>query len=519
MDIPPLKRNGLQALAVPLCACAAGLIAQLLSFALWVRPVGTTALWFPGALALAFMAALPRRRWPVVLVALGVGGTLAFQLRDGLSVQAAYGYAGLVAMLLPTGVMLRFPLRGERLFVQMGDLFRYYLVAVLLFPMAGTAWAVYIILSTKHRLELFAEIWFLSVPCFAAAAAMVAPLLIEGRSFLRLDRAQAGREVQWTVLFCAANLLLAAFLWNTLPDSTNRLPALAFSPIPLLVLSVFRLAPFGICATFVVSMTPATVAAIHMDLPNRSDIGLVNTQILQWSIIAVGFVIQTLSLMVQSSRSAQARLAETAALAIRRQEEERASVSRELHDSIGQRIALAAFTLGNLPAHAADGSTQSIEDVRSNLLDVLDEVRTISRQLHPSAISQAGLPAALEALAGEIGRHWHGRVELDLAPIDTVPGEDVALHLFRIAQEAARNAIEHGQPATLLFRLGEDRSGLYLEVGDDGRGFDTASANPDAGLGLLNMRERCRHIGAALDIISDDSAGGTRICVRLERLA
>ena len=426
-----------------------------------------------------------------------------------------YGYAVLVSLLLATGLLLRFPSSGERLFAQMRDLLRYYVVGVCLFPMAAAAWSVFIILSVMQKLERFPEIWFLATPCFAAAIVLLTPFLAEAPAFLRAERALRHLETRRLLLFCSINLLLAALLWSLLPEAINRLPALVFCSIPLLVLSALRLTPFGMSATFLISMVPAILVAVRMDLPNRTDIGLVNMQILQWSIIATGFLLHSLSIVAQSHRTAQARLSETAALAIARQEEERANVSRELHDSIGQRIALAAFTLGNLPADGRSETRDSIEGVRSDLLDVLDEVRDISLQLHPSAISHAGLTASLQSLAGEIAGRWHGRVELDLAPIRTTPDAEASLQLFRVAQEAAHNAISHGDPAVLLFRLGEDSDGIYLEVADDGRGFEPHAPPRTVGLGLISMRERCRRIGAVLEIVSNAQGGGTRVCVRL----
>lgn len=501
-------------------ATAAGLatlLGQLLAFSLWVRPVGTTALWFPGAVALAFMANHERRRWPVIMLGFLAGGALAFQLRDGSATDALVGYAGLAVLLVLAALPLRLPTQRGELIAQMPDLLRFYLYGVLAFPLAGTAWAMFIILSIKNQLEHFVALWFLSIPCFAAAVVLVAPFLSGLPAFLRSDddrrRELLGKGLSAGVL----NMVIAGLLWTVLPDTINRLPALVFGIIPLLVLCAFKLPRFGLSLAFLVSLAPALVVAILMDLPNRDDIRLVNTQILQWSIIAIGFLVHALAIVAGSHRAAEERLAKAAALAINRQEQERANVSRELHDSIGQRIALAAFTLGNLSGTDRAGLPGSLEGVRTDLMSLLDEVRNISRNLHPSAVAHAGLPASLEALGAEISRHWDGQVRLEIEPIRTPLVDEVALNLFRVTQEAVRNALEHGRPRTLWIRLGERAGGTaFLEVEDDGAGFEAHDEDRIGdGLGLLSMRERCRQIGADLDILSGNGRKGTCVCVKI----
>lgn len=514
MEFPKYSQGMTQFLWLALAAGAATLLAQLAAFALWVRPVGTTALWFPGGVAIALLATHHRQAWPALLLGVAVGGALAFRLRDGAMRDALIGYLGLVMLLGGVALLLRLPVLRGRLFETMRDLLRFYLYAVVGFALAGTAWTIFIILSIKHQLEHFVSFWLLAAPCFAAAMVLVAPLLAEMPAFMRADAGARRRLLADAVPACLLSLLIICVLWAVLPDTINRLPPLVFATVPLLVMCAFRLQSFGLSLVLLVSLLPSFVIAIRMDLPNLDDIGLVNTQILQWSTIAIGFLVHALAIVARSHRTAEERLERAAALAINRQEEERAAVSRDLHDSIGQRIALAAFTLGNLPPQAPGASAGPIEGVRTSLIALLDEVRSMSRNLHPSSVAHAGLHASLEALAVEIAGQWDGQVVTEILPVRAQLPDEVALNLFRITQEAVRNAIEHGRAHTLRIALGENASGgVALEVEDDGSGFEVDSPAGE-GLGLLSMRERSRQIGAGIEIRSGTS-GGTLVCVTL----
>ena len=151
--------------------------------------------------------------------------------------------------------------------------------------------------------------------------------------------------------------------------------------------------------------------------------------------------------------------------------------------------------------------------LREQVADISAGVRTLSHRLHPSILEHLGTAAALESLLDEFAERegilasfYVNRVPEDL-PLAVATG------FYRIAQEALRNVSKHAGVAHVkisLYRpeaIGDDRSGLVLEIADSGRGFDLEQHTP--GLGLISMKERARLLGAALHLHSVPRHGTT----------
>lgn len=192
------------------------------------------------------------------------------------------------------------------------------------------------------------------------------------------------------------------------------------------------------------------------------------------------------------------------------QEAERARLARELHDDITQRLARLAIDVGSSEAGTSDRSpAETARSVREELIRLGEDVHALSYRLHPSILEDLGLPAALRAEAERFERQTAGVIELKVRALPDSVSPDVALCLFRIAQEALRNAARHsGARAIKLSLLGLD-GGLQLAVQDDGCGFDPAVQRDQPSLGLSSMRERVRLLGGELEIESAPNQGTT----------
>ncbi|MEX3989396.1 cache domain-containing protein [Paraburkholderia sp. EG286A] len=231
-------------------------------------------------------------------------------------------------------------------------------------------------------------------------------------------------------------------------------------------------------------------------------------------VIALGALV----LNVSEHRSTDAKLKRLAQQVVESQEQERARLSRELHDGISQMLvsvklllesALARFERGETRVPAAEAS---LATGLSRLSDTLREVRSISHALRPSMLDDLGLAAALEQLTREMAEQTGIEIAFTQAapkpasrkaPVLTLP-DAVNTVLFRIAQEALTNIVRHAQAARAALTLEVAASGVTLAIADNGRGFDVAHAlvDPRAGLGLRNMRERLESLGGRLDITS-----------------
>lgn len=203
--------------------------------------------------------------------------------------------------------------------------------------------------------------------------------------------------------------------------------------------------------------------------------------------------------------------------AMRAAEEERQRIARELHDDTAQRLAGLMLML-KVASRIADPKEREerIEQVREEIGAAADAVRRIARGLRPPILDEVGLAAALESLVRSL-RHAHG-LDIDLAmqrPVGRL-GADSELAMYRIVQEALSNAIRHSGASRVAVSLEAEDSVLRAEVRDNGRGFatDRPFSDEGQGLGLVGMRERARHAGAALEIDSAPGSG-TRVRVTL----
>ncbi len=233
-----------------------------------------------------------------------------------------------------------------------------------------------------------------------------------------------------------------------------------------------------------------------------------------------------LALNVSDHREADAKLRQLAQQVVRSQEDERARVSRELHDGISQVLVSTKLLLETAYGHLEttpnpEKAAGMLRRALDRLNSALGEVRRVSHNLRPALLDDLGLAAALELLVRET-REAHEDREPGFAIALELVGPPVQLPdacntaLFRIAQEAISNIERHATQATRIGVLLEnDIDAVRLSIRDNGPGFDVESVqvDPEHGIGLRNMRERMAALGGTCTIVSD--AHGTEVCAVL----
>jgi two-component system sensor histidine kinase UhpB len=136
-----------------------------------------------------------------------------------------------------------------------------------------------------------------------------------------------------------------------------------------------------------------------------------------------------------------------------------------------------------------------------------ENLRLMSHQLHPTVLQQVGLVAALESHRLEMSRVHGVSMELEIAgevePLD----QPARLAVFRIAQEAVRNAVVHGRASRVAMSLDRTDGQLALSIRDDGKGFDVDAARRSGGLGLVSIEERARLIKGRVRVVSQPGRG------------
>ena len=215
--------------------------------------------------------------------------------------------------------------------------------------------------------------------------------------------------------------------------------------------------------------------------------------------------------MEEQLRESQDRLAGFSQRLLDAHELERARIARELHDDIGQRMAVMTMDLDGLmhllPLSTADLRVR-IATMSNRAIDLAKDVQAISHRLHSSKLDHLGLALAAAAFCHELSQR-HGIAILFSAgdmPDKLLP-KDVALCLFRVLEEAVNNAVRHGHPRQVTVGLSASDADVRLDIVDDGSGFDPVLAMKGPGLGLISMRERLGLVGGELRIESRPGAG------------
>ena len=200
---------------------------------------------------------------------------------------------------------------------------------------------------------------------------------------------------------------------------------------------------------------------------------------------------------------------------LKAQETERAWVAREVHDDALQRIMLLQHELdewsGSDRRPAADA--ERVAALRAELEDLSLVLRRMAYRLHPAFVQEEGLVAMLERLAADVSRA--GGVDVEVRGMTAAPllSADQALTVYRIAQEALRNVVQHAASRNAVVEVSRNNGSLEMCVRDFGRGFDVGVAR-GSGLGLLSMSERARSAGGMLSVTSH-AGEGTRVQLRL----
>jgi signal transduction histidine kinase len=204
-------------------------------------------------------------------------------------------------------------------------------------------------------------------------------------------------------------------------------------------------------------------------------------------------------------RDSYDRIRDLGARLLTAQEAERSRIARELHDDIGQQLAVLHNELQMLAGREeADPLRRELDGISSRTHAVTRGLHDLSHRLHPAYLGFVGLTAALERLRRELSTDHLAITFTHESVPATIPPE-VKLCLYRVAQEGLRNAVRHSGATAVAVRLSGDPDRLTMSIRDNGKGFDVRRAQD--GLGLVSMSERVAQISGALRVRSVPGAG------------
>jgi len=204
---------------------------------------------------------------------------------------------------------------------------------------------------------------------------------------------------------------------------------------------------------------------------------------------------------------------------IRISEREQRRIGEDLHDGVCQELAAIALMTRALATNLSKGGNPEPERMNriANLLnDCIARTRDIARGLHPVEMDVDGLMVALKDLASRTNQRIACSFQCK-EPI-LMPESDVALNLYRIAQEAVNNSLKYSRAGRITISLDREGPALRLSISDDGRGIpaSVSSRRKRAGMGLHIMRYRARTMDATLRV-GDHTPHGTEIICLLPR--
>jgi len=189
------------------------------------------------------------------------------------------------------------------------------------------------------------------------------------------------------------------------------------------------------------------------------------------------------------------------------QEEERQSISRELHDDIGQLLTYAMLLVDRMAKKSDQKTTEEMKEV---IREGITKVRNLSSTLSPRQLKDAGLQEALVSLIDEFVRRTEVKVDFyHSVGLEIIP-YDLALAVFRIVQESLTNIARHSKANEVKVNLTKQTGKLSVDIIDNGAGFEISSI--DKSTGLTGMRERALAMHGKF-AISSSKGMGTRITV------
>ncbi len=200
------------------------------------------------------------------------------------------------------------------------------------------------------------------------------------------------------------------------------------------------------------------------------------------------------------------------------QEQERAAIARDLHDGVGQQLALLQIQFESLlqkvPGEIGNQHRSAFENAIQRLAELSDTVRNMSHRLHPAVLDDLGLAAAVRHLSEEFEERHLIPTRFSARGVPDSLKPEISVALYRITQEALQNIAKHAGRAPVNIALVGTDSTMELSIRDNGKGFDPHDGARHRGLGLISMVERAAALGGKIKIDSEPGEG-TRIHVSM----
>jgi signal transduction histidine kinase len=226
---------------------------------------------------------------------------------------------------------------------------------------------------------------------------------------------------------------------------------------------------------------------------------------------------ESLREMEKALRESAKRLRFLSSHLLTAQERERRRISIELHDELGQALAVLKLQLIFIQGELRKDQIVLRADCEDSLCyvdEIIENVRRLSKDLRPSVLEDLGLSAALRRLIDEVSQHNDMDTSVEMDDINGLFSDEAQIIIYRVFQEALANIVKHADTSRVSVSVNRKDGNVSFVVEDAGNGFDVdyvqAQASTEKGLGLVAMDERVQMLGGSLNIWSQEGKG-TRI--------
>ena len=492
-------------------------VGTLIGFAWTPSGQPNSTFWPANAILLAALLLTPQRTWWTLLLAVLPTHMLA-QLQAGVPGWTALGWFVTNTSEALIGAFCIARLTHPRNTLDnVRGVFTFVVFGVVLAPLATSFLdAAAVVITGWGR-----AFWPLGVERFwtnALAELTLVPAIVlwssNGMTWLR--RASVARYSE-AALLSVGTVLVVVLVFGFQLFSPAATPALLYLPLPFLLWAAGRFGLAGLGS----SLLSVALISIGYIMHGREPFPYVsmaqNVLSVQILLCLVAVPLMFLSAVMAEARHTQDSLRQISGSLIEAQEQERHRIARELHDDIVQRLTLLSLEL--------EGVQEKIPDVESELrvrigalgnqvTQIVDDVQSLSHELHSSKLEYTGIVEAAKNFCKEFSDRQ--KLEIDFQSHDVPPTlpTELSLSLFRVLQEALRNATRHSGVKCFDVCLWGSPGGIHLTISDLGAGFDKETAMKSVGIGLTSMQERLRLVHGELSIHSQPK-GGTTIHARI----
>ncbi len=493
---------------------------------------GLSLLWPSNALLVATLVLTPKRRWWVYLLSIipaHIAALSPYHLGlSWLAYQIAFNSLQAIACAV---ILQRF--RPAILYYETLKEVLIFLGVSVVVPGLANLVAIYPVVKVLSRAALLAHnssdgffavwtsCWANNTESLIVFVPVILVCVTRGRDFIHsLSWRGVGEGVLLTVLLTTLTFLA----YGNVHKVGDVLPTVYLIPIPFLIWAAVRFGPAGACLSITLFVCVSSWCAYLGQGPFLRSVSIDRVTVLQmaWIIISapllcLAAVVRERRVAVEELKKAHSELQEFVPRLIAAQEQEKQRIARELHDDVVQRLALLSLEL--------EGVQEDIPDVASELrtrigalgnqtAQIVDDVQLLSHELHSSKLEYLGIVGATKNFCEEFGERQKVEIDFQSHHLPASLPNELSLSLFRVLQEALRNAAKHSGVKRFEVRLWGSTGEIQLTISDRGAGFDTETAMKSTGLGLTSMQERLRLVHGELSINSQPR-GGTTIHARV----